>query len=308
MDFEGFQAAWTRHSGFTTGCESPEITVIDAEFFQNHQDQKCRDKGDECMSTVLIVDPSKPSMVMSSEVFKDKIPGITVIVAGSGKQALDILMGGDSAGDQDGQNDKQNRTSRPTPELCVVDFDLPDTDGVTLIHAIRKVFDGPILLTAYPDDIVQKAVGEELFAYDDAGMWVRKPVRAEQLGEKIDRFLIGRFRVQRRFDFSPKTRLLGKSAGRGKRTPKFPGQLINVSIGGACVQLSAAAKLKIGEEVSIELPIPRNEKAGAETAQLKSRVVWRTNDGKKVGIAFDKLSDQGKKGLERLLKQLNANA
>lgn len=245
------------------------------------------------MTTVLIVDPSKPSMVMSSEVFKDKVPGITVLVAGSGKQALEILEANSGA---------------TKPGLCVVDFDLPDTDGVTLIHAIRKVFDGPILLTAFPDTIVKKAVGEELFAYDDAGMWVQKPVRPEQLGEKIDRFLIGNYRVQRRFDFTPKTRLLGKSEGRGKRTPKFPGQLVNVSIGGACIQLSAAAKLKVGEEVSIELPIPKGEKSGASAAPVKSRVVWRTPDGKKVGIEFDNLSDQGRKGIERLLRQLNTGA
>ncbi|NBQ53231.1 MAG: response regulator [Proteobacteria bacterium] len=242
------------------------------------------------MSTVLIVDPSKPSLVMSSEVFKDKIPGITVLVAASGQQALEII---------------EQAQAGSAPDLCVVDFDLPDTDGITLIHLLRKNFDGPILLTAYPDDVVKKAVAEELFAYDDAGMWIRKPVRAEDLNEKIDRFLVGKFRVQRRFDFTPKTRLLGKSAGRGKRTPKFPGQIVNISVGGACVQLSGAVKFKIGDEVSIELPIPKPEKKGAETAQIKSQVVWRTNDGKRVGITFDKLSDPGRKGLERLLKQIN---
>ncbi len=242
------------------------------------------------MSTVLIIDPSKPSLVMSSEVFKDKIPGITVLVANSGRQALDLL---------------EQPNGAPVPDLCVVDFDLPDTDGITLIQMLRKNFRGPILLTAFPDDVVRKAVAEELFAYDDAGMWVPKPVRAEDLNEKIDRFLVGKFRVQRRFDFTPKTRLLGKSAGRGKRTPKFPGQILNISVGGACIQLSAAAKLKIGDEVSIELPIPKTEKKGAETAQLKSQVIWRTNDGKRIGIIFDKLNDPGRKGLERLLKQIN---
>lgn len=244
------------------------------------------------MSTVLIVDPSKPSLVMSSEVFKDKIPGITVLVANTGQQALDILEQRASAGSA-------------APDLCVVDFDLPDTDGITLIHMLRKNFRGPIMLTAYPDNVVKNAVAEELFAYDDAGMWIRKPIRAEDLNEKIDRFLVGKFRVQRRFDFTPKTRLLGKSAGRGKRTPKFPGQIVNISVGGACVQLSGAVKLKIGDEVSIELPIPKVEKKGAETAQIKSQVVWRTNDGKRIGITFDKLSDPGRKGLERLLKQIN---
>lgn len=241
------------------------------------------------MSTVLIVDPSKPSMVMSSEVFKDKIPGITVLVAGSGQEALDLLAAG-----------KAEKV-----DLCVVDFDLPDTDGVTLIHFMRKNFNGPILLTAYPDDVVSKATAEELFAYDDAGMWVQKPVRAESLNEKIDRFLIGKFRVQRRFDFTPKTRLLGKSEGRGKRTPKFPGQLINVSIGGACIQLSAAAKLKNGEEVALEMPVPKPDKAGTDNITFKSHVVWRSKDGKQIGISFDSASEQSRKAIHRLLKTLH---
>lgn len=242
------------------------------------------------MSTVLIVDPSKPSMVMSSEVFKDKVPGITVLVAGTGREALEILASG-----------KAEKV-----DLCVVDFDLPDTDGVTLIHFLRKSFNGPILLTAYPDDVVSKATAEELFAYDDAGMWVQKPVRADSLNEKIDRFLIGKFRVQRRFDFKPKTRLLGKSEGRGKRTPKFPGQLINVSVGGACVQLSAAARLKSGEEVALEMPIPKNDAAGNENITLKSRIVWRSKDGRQVGISFDNVSEQTRKAINRLLKTLHS--
>ncbi len=242
------------------------------------------------MSSVLIVDPSKPSMVMSSEVFKDKVPGIVVLIAGTGKQALELL---------------EQNTGEKSPDLCVVDFDLPDTDGVTLIHLMRKTFKGPILLTAYPEPTVKQAVNDELFAYDDAGMWIKKPVRADDLNEKIDRFLIGRFRVQRRFDFTPKTRLLGKSAGRGKRTPKFSGQMINISVGGACLQMQGATKFKIGEELSLELPLPKSEKAGASVAQLKSYVVWRSNDGKKVGVQFSQMTDNHRKNLDRLLRHLN---
>lgn len=242
------------------------------------------------MSTVLIVDPSKPSMVMSSEVFKDKVPGITVLVASTGKEALEIVT----------------TKSQSKVDLCVVDFDLPDTDGVTLIHFLRKNFSGPILLTAYPDDVVSKAAAEELFAYDDAGMWVKKPIRAETLNEKIDRFLIGKFRVQRRFDFQPKTRLLGKSEGRGKRTPKFPGQLVNVSVGGACIKLSTPAKLKNGEEVTIEMPIPKTDKSANEIASIKSRIVWKSKDNKQVGISFDNLTEQSRKTINRLLKALDS--
>lgn len=243
------------------------------------------------MSTVLIVDPSKPGMVMSSEVFKDKIPGIHVLVAANGKQALEVL--------------EQATASAQLPDLCVVDFDLPDTDGVTLIHLMRKSFKGPILLTAYPDPVVMEAVNSELFAYDDAGMWIRKPVKTEELNEKIDRFLLGRFRVQRRFDFTPKTRLLGKSAGRGKRTPKFPGQMLNISIGGACLQMQAGTKFKLGEELSLELPLPKAVQAPAAVAQLKSHVVWRSNDGKRVGIQFESMTENHRKTLDRLLKQLS---
>ena len=35
------------------------------------------------MATVLIVDASKPSLVMTSEAFKDKVPGTVIETAGS---------------------------------------------------------------------------------------------------------------------------------------------------------------------------------------------------------------------------------
>ncbi|MDQ3233432.1 MAG: response regulator, partial [Pseudobdellovibrionaceae bacterium] len=74
------------------------------------------------MTTVLIADSCKPSLVMTSEVFKDKIMGTVVDVAATGKEALDYL------------------TAR-RPDLCVVDFDLPDVDGPALVEAMRKVYD-----------------------------------------------------------------------------------------------------------------------------------------------------------------------
>ena len=62
------------------------------------------------MTTVLIVDACKPSLVMTSEIFKDKMSGTIVDVAQSGKETIEYLA------------DK-------TPDLCVIDFDLPDVDG-----------------------------------------------------------------------------------------------------------------------------------------------------------------------------------
>ena len=94
-------------------------------------------KGGE-MTTILIVDACKPSLVMTSEVFKDKIPGTVVHVSSSGKEAVEFL--------------KENE-----PNLCVVDFDLPDVDGPSLVEAMRKLYSGPILMTAYPDAMVKEA-------------------------------------------------------------------------------------------------------------------------------------------------------
>ena len=102
------------------------------------------------MAIILIADSCKPSVVMSSEVFKDKLPGSVVHVAGTGKECLELLV-------------------QVKPDMCVVDFDLPDADGVTLITAMRKLYKGPILLTAFPDKIVKDAVDADLFAFNDAG-------------------------------------------------------------------------------------------------------------------------------------------
>ena len=43
------------------------------------------------MPSILIADASKPSVVMTSEIFKDKFPGITIHVADSGRAALEML-------------------------------------------------------------------------------------------------------------------------------------------------------------------------------------------------------------------------
>ena len=132
------------------------------------------------MTTILIADSCKPSLVMTSEVFKDKILGTVVDVAMSGKDALDYLV-----------------TKRP--DLCVVDFDLPDVDGPALVEAMRKLYDGPILLTAYPSEIVKQAVEEHLFTSNDASAWISKPVSFDDLSEKIDRFLLSKHRLEKRF-------------------------------------------------------------------------------------------------------------
>jgi CheY-like chemotaxis protein len=273
------------------------------------------------MPIILIADACKPSLVMSSEVFKDKITGATILVATTGRQCLEIL-------------------AEHKPDMCVVDFDLPDADGITLIHAMRKTYRGPILLTAYPEKIVEEAVRSDLFAFNDAGGWIPKPVKFDVLAAKIDQFLLDKFRLGRRFDIELDTMIIGKGAGRGKRAPKVTGKITNVSLGGVCIELDEPMRMKNGEEMLLALDLPAeliaqstpkpvakkppvrvgNFAKGAgknargtlappkkqprviPDARVKCTVAWVDRKGLKVGFQFARLSDVQKRSLEDLLR------
>ncbi len=266
------------------------------------------------MPVILIADACKPSLVMSSEVFKDKITGATILVATTGRQTLEIL-------------------AQQKADMCVVDFDLPDVDGVTLIHMMRRMYKGPILLTAYPDKIVEQAVKSDLFAFNDAGAWIPKPVKFDALSEKIDQFLLDKHRLGRRFQIEIDTMIIGKGAGRGKRAPKVTGRITNMSLGGACIELDEPMRVKNGEEMLVALSLPEDGKpmkikpitakkpepkgpkgrltTGAKKApppkqisdaRVKCTICWIDKKYTRAGISFAKLTDGQKRGLEELLR------
>lgn len=257
------------------------------------------------MKTIHITDAGKASLVMSSEIFKDKVPGSMVLVSTTGKDCIDLLI---------------HRSGISAPDICVVDFDLPDVDGVTLIREMRKYFRGPILLTAYPDKVVQEAVANDLFAYNDAGAWIAKPIRFEDLEKRIEQFLLDNHRLGKRFPIEMKTQIVGKGAGRGKRSPKVDGKIINLSFGGVCVAMPPTFKLKNGEEMTLSLHLPvetattqlaatkktPTTKIKTTESKVKATVAWTKDGGKLAGFQFAKLTDGQKRGLEMLLKGLNA--
>lgn len=197
---------------------------------------------------VHIIDASKASLVMSSEVFKDKIPGSVVSYSLTAKDGLAHL---------------QSKRDKDAPDAVVVDFNLPDADGVTLTKELRKFYDGPIFLTAHPDKIVDLAVSEELFYYHDACCWIPKPVRFEVLEKRIEQFVLNRHRILKRFDVAFPTLLVGKGEGRGKRAPKHEGHLINISIGGICMAVNNPAKMRRDEEFVVTLGVPSGTIEGA---------------------------------------------
>lgn len=203
------------------------------------------------MTTILIADTTKASLVMTSEVFKDKIQGSIVIVAKTGHEAIELA--------------RQHR-----PDMCVVDFDLPDTDGVTLVTALRESFEGPILMTAFPDDVVREAASTNLFGFSDASGWLSKPIKVEELNKKIEQFLLEKQRTGRRFasGVSLAAQLIGKGAGRGKRAPKVNGRIVNLSFGGACIEFDKPIAIKNIEELTIAVSLPETE-AELEKAKAK---------------------------------------
>jgi CheY-like chemotaxis protein len=215
---------------------------------------------------VHIIDASKASLVMSSEVFKDKIPGSIVSYSLTAKEGLVHL---------------QSRSDQDTPTAVVVDFNLPDADGVTLTKELRKFYNGPIFLTAHPDKIVDLAVSEELFFYHDACCWIPKPVRFDVLEKRIEQFVINRHRILKRFDVNYPTLLTGKGEGRGKRAPKFDGRLVNISIGGVCMAVNNPGKLRRDEEFVVTLGVPSGSLQGATAVSVLKPVIHAV----KLGLA-----------------------
>jgi len=202
---------------------------------------------------VHIIDASKASLVMSSEAFKDKIPGSIVSYSLTAKDGLINL---------------QAREDKDTPDAIVVDFNLPDADGVTLIKELRKFYNGPIFMTAHPEKIVDFAVAEELFHYHDACCWIPKPVR---------------HRLLRRFDVTYPSLMVGKGEGRGKRAPKYDGHLINISIGGVCMAVNNPAKLRKDEEFILTLGVPNGLLQGATAISVLKPVLNAVKSGASVG-------------------------
>lgn len=260
------------------------------------------------MPSILIADAYKSSLVMTSEVFKDKILGATIFIAKTGKDCLALV--------------EQQKF-----DMIVVDFDLPDADGINLTKMLRKIYSGPILLTAFPDPAVKKAIENELFPYRDVSEWIKKPVSTDVLSGKIDRYLLDGERVRKRYQTSLDAMLIGKGAGRGKRAPKVKGNVINLSIGGALLKLDNQLKMKIGEEVSLNLSLQAaglerkvTSKKAARTKEestkkiddssvankgltkIKAKIAWSNKSKKEAGIYFENLTENHRKVLENLLK------
>ncbi|MBI2602319.1 MAG: response regulator [Deltaproteobacteria bacterium] len=239
------------------------------------------------MPSVLIADSSKSSVVMTSEVVKDHIQGVVTHVVGTGKDFLEQL----------GKN---------TYDLVIIDFDLPDADGASLAKLVRQTFHKPILITAFEDDVVQEAIQAELFFYEDACSWIRKPIVTEDFVSKLEKFLIKRHRLLKRFDTNLATEVQGKHSGRSKKQKTVKGKIVNISLGGVGVTTSEPIQGKIGDELTLTLALAGRKKVkrgpAREETKIKARLVWTDSTKKKAGFQFFKLSAKTLKSIEHYLR------
>lgn len=240
------------------------------------------------MPSVLIVDNWKSSVVMTSEVIKDNLQGVVTHVVGTGQECMEAL-------------------AKNLYDLIVIDFDLPDADGASLAKLVRQTFFKPILITAHEDDIVHEAIQNELFFYEDACSWIRKPIVNEDFVAKLEKFLIRQHRLLRRFTTDLPTQMVGKASTRSKKPSVVKGKIVNISLGGVGVTSSEPIKGKIGDELTLTLELKSKGKAKkkgsvAEGAKFKAKLVWTDTTKKKAGFQFVKLSGKTLKNIEAFLR------
>lgn len=132
------------------------------------------------MRRILIADSNKASLVMTSEAMKDHYPGVQVIVAKSGAEALQLAQ----------------KTEHV--DAYIIDFDLPDTNGAQVALQLKALSNTPILITSFDHEEAIHTIETLLDKYDDCKSWLKKPIRADVLIAVVQRYCEGKIRMQKR--------------------------------------------------------------------------------------------------------------
>ena len=78
------------------------------------------------------------------------------------------------------------QTTAYLPDLYIIDLDLPDTDGLTLARALRKIHLAPVILvSAYAEAITMEQVSDTVQYY------LAKPLDPDHVAQTIQHALAG---------------------------------------------------------------------------------------------------------------------
>jgi two-component system, OmpR family, response regulator len=116
------------------------------------------------MSTVLYVEDHPPAQLLMRAIIAD-LTTHRLIVAGTGAEARTFA-------------------ETDTPDIYIVDLDLPDGDGLTLASALKTIHAAPVLLvSAYGESVNVATLQTVIHAY------LAKPLDPIHVAETIQRTL-----------------------------------------------------------------------------------------------------------------------
>lgn len=221
---------------------------------------------------------------MTAESCKDVIPKVRVKVAFTGEEALEQIQ-------------------KESFDFIIVDFDLPDCDGVSFIKELKKSLSIPMFLTAFPDSLVLEAIQKELFWYKDASRLIPKPVNFKKLKKIIEGFVFkeeGLLKV-----FKPPF-LTSLSAKKNKKpVSDMPAKILKMTKESVSVKYSKSMVFKKNEEITVKL-YPSEEETKIPPSKgffVRSTVFLADAKKKELNLVFGKLSFVAQKRIESILKK-----
>ena len=227
---------------------------------------------------ILVVDDEEDVQILIRRILSDA--GYAVDSASDGQEALEKI-------------------DERRPDLVVLDLMMPGLDGWGVLENLRKRPDPPpvVVVTALADyQAFTRGVREGAAAY------VCKPFHFAELVATCQKVLLAsasRSQVAAELRREPRRRLMVEVQVLSQESrPMALGELVNLSMGGAQVDMGAA--LDLGERVRIAFTIPGSRLP----LGLEGRVQWRlaAQKGFCHGLVFLSLSADQERYLRELLR------
>lgn len=184
------------------------------------------------MKKILIADPNKASLVMTSEMFKDNYPGIHIYIA-STAQEVEIL-----AKDQ------------KDIEFFVIDVELSDAQGVQTALKLKKAMKKPVLITGLDLTNATASQTQHFAKEKNQEHWMKKPIAAQALVELVNKLVYKQKRNHKRVECQiPAMVKIGKKWQMG--------MIEDCSLGGIKFRLldkisKKTPSLKVGQELEVK--------------------------------------------------------
>ena len=239
------------------------------------------------MSSILIADSDKLSTLMTLECCKHKRRHIEFKLTDTGEQCVQLA--------------KQHSF-----DLIIVDFDLPDCDGITLTKALKRFYNGPVLITTFPEKTLEKIIAKELFPYPLKTQLFYKPLQTNLLSPIIGNLLKNTVRLTKRFACQLPILFIQKEGIQGKRSHKKPGTLLNFGLGGALIQSLEQFNWEKGDQLTLLIEKKttslNQQKSNILYHKISTSIVWHKKKTKQFGVKFHEISSHHRKELLTMMK------